>query len=126
MKKIILIPLLLSTILLVGCESELDRCIKVVSDGFDEGTYQNRRLYKKYEASGYGYVSAFTDLEEKVYACERDRWTKRDKELTEQGLTEDKISDLLNSDLEQEEIIYFCMKDIKTSAKLVCHSQGVY
>ena len=42
MNRTVLIPLLLSTFLLVGCESELDRCMEANTSVFDFDSYLNK------------------------------------------------------------------------------------
>ena len=138
MKKIILIPLLLSTILLVGCETEteLDRCIEANGGNaeFDIAQYEEKAKtlvmpedtpYEDYiEASKEQrriFKSSMTDSELEFYNCGVKKFSERNKELKDSGM-DDALERLENID--DDEIINLCLP--KNRAKQICNSQGIY
>jgi hypothetical protein len=138
MKKIILIPLLLSTILLVGCETEteFDRCIeanggnaefdlaqymkkgeseeaKAIMDSIPFGSIPNEELPKYFK-------SLYTPAELEFYKCALKKFKELEKEFTDSGL---ELSDVY-SNIDMDEIFESCLP--KNRAKAICHSQGIY
>ena len=117
MNRTVLIPILLSSFLLVGCESELDRCIEANSGDFDESQYKVKRNKN---------VASLTAIEKEVHYCQIDRLDKRVKELTEQGYSEYNAREIVIYNLANQEILNSCIKDVKTCAKKTCNAQGIY
>ena len=121
MKRTILIPLLLSTFLLVGCESELDRCIegnfsvdiREVREKYSlwiQEEIENPNKYEGFEAG------SFTSDEKAIARCVI--WSR-----------EDFSSSYLPFDNEMkvfDENVKDCIQENKEEAKKICHRQGIY
>ena len=116
MKRIILIPILLFTFLLVGCESEFDRCIEANTE-FDEAQYKQKVVSSMFST---------TSIENEIYGCLIDKRKKRVNEYMKQGLTNDQAYGLIDNKLENKDFINYCKKQAIATAKNICHSQGVY
>ena len=118
MKRTILILLLLSTFLLVGCETEteLDRCIEANTE-FDEAQYKQKVVSSRF---------SITSIENEIYGCLIDKRKKRVNEYMKQGLTNDQAYGLIDYKLENKDFINYCKKQAIATAKNICHSQGVY
>lgn len=107
MKRTVLIPLLLSTILLVGCETEteFDRCFETNTSVFDFDSYLNK------------YESIAIDDDNRFYKIQ-DRLSPIEKAYEICAAT-----DPINRDEICEANVN---KAYKNEAIKVCHSQGVY
>ena len=136
MKKIILIPLLLSTILLVGCETEteIDRCIEANLANLDLDEYIEKiNTYHqalptdtlKYNVrnilriqNDYFY-SKLSPIEKNFDFCLMDK-------LGEVIIKDFDMISKKRAVLFESSIYEYCMLKQKESAIKVCHSQGVY
>ena len=168
MKKLILIPILLSTFFLVGCESELDRCMEAnIGGDFDEMKYieKQNKGYIDGESITWANIEKRSiimnintiDAEEfrlslnlreaKFDSCWKEEILEEGystlyldpffmqnrffslvlKSMTEQGIARKKR--ILSAEF--EDIWDFCLKEaslkeVKTKAKKICNSQGIY
>jgi len=146
MKKIILIPILLSTFFLVGCESELDRCIEanggnIVFDGvkfkekMDKFATQYGREFARLQGEDSErleqmieeYELSLDPIETEVNACFEEKYMKESDKILESTNDLSEATKLMNK-VDQEAIINSCKKQLKTKAKAkkICNAQGVY
>ena len=139
MKRIVLIPLLLSTFLLVGCESELDRCIEGNSPSFDY--WGARVLYRmirtEEDPSKRRQIERSASKEEaRVFGCV---YSEREDYLYEivrvpadsfNFVTTPKFTGSVPPiDIEMkvfDDHAENCIQKEKESAKKICHRQGIY
>ena len=136
MKRTILIPLLLSTFLLVGCSqepTELERCIEANGGNveFDLAQYlrKGRESSKRIEDGSKSFKEALEELKSSYtptqldfYNCTTEKVNERMKELEESGLTSDEVFEKVME--EGEEIQKYCLP--MNRAKAICYSQGIY
>ena len=140
MKRTVLIPLLLSTFLLVGCESELDKCFEANYEysSLDIDNFKRTKLYPYFEQMNEEGLTLdefgkSIDLTEKTFMdCSFDvsndleerkdsRWKfYQARRLPSGRLSADDAKDYL------EIIEAICLQKEEERAKAVCHSQGVY
>ena len=130
MKRIVLIPLLLSTFLLVGCETEteLDRCIEANGGNveFDLASYREKTAGLDIPDGVVRDIFLETfdlnsiDLE--FYYCTTKLSRERFKELTDRGKEWSYIRD--NNAIDYDSIDNLCLP--KNRAKEICHIQGIY
>ena len=152
MNRTILIPILLSTFLLVGCETELDRCLEAnTSAVIDEAQYmqkynKNQRMLaeiwkleltfdeqlKKSEEQNVAFDDSLTPNELQVSQCTIEK-------LDNSTDLNDMYSDISDSTLETaekeeqfaEQFDILLMEIIKSCfpsnvAKKICNAQGIY
>ena len=139
MKRTVLIPLLLSTFLLVGCESEFDKCFEANYEysSLDIDKFKRTKLYPYLEQlnedSSLHEFKKSMDLTEKTFMdCSLDvnndleerkdsRWEfYKARELPSGRLSTDDAKDYF------EIIIPICLQKEEERAEAVCHSQGIY
>ena len=150
MKRTILIPILLSTFLLVGCETEteLDRCIEANTDiDIDEAEFLSKVLAHRIEALNRAEVlrkselsmdesmdeillfqnnfdSSLTNTELKAYKCGKEKYSDRYEELFRKKIAKSVSEAIEILAPEEEEIFNACLPRVQ--AKAICHSQGIY
>ena len=142
MKRTALIPLLLSTFLLVGCETETDlnRCIEAnTADGFDQAQYRKKmdairikrdsaselpinELLKEMKETEKNLISSLTAVEIKVYKCGQEKFSDRLTELTDIGFSPSEATEKIIQ--EEGEILTACLP--RNQAERICNSQGIY
>ena len=156
MKRTILIPLLLSTFLLVGCESELDRCIEAnTTDGFfdyDQWSKKHEDYLVKRKIAGENspllergsiwdsidkmYERSLNDTEADFFACRNSKIERKALDVYRrkdyEGRSVFSIKEAREKIIlfEMEQIIRDCTGTVlvptKASAKKFCNAQGIY
>lgn len=138
MKRIVLIPLLLSTFLLVGCETEteLDRCIEAKFSSFDY--YGARVLYRLISKEEDPYkrrvIERGASKEEAiVFACvanNRKLFEPVKDESSPYGFyNQPKFKGKPPIDFEMkvfDDHAEACIQKEKEKAKKICHREGIY
>ena len=130
MKRTILILLLLSTFLLVGCETEteLDRCIEANGGNveFDLALYKEKTngldIPDGVIEDSFLEVFDLKSIELEFYYCTRKISSERFRELIDRGKDFSYIRD--NNAIDYASIDNFCLP--KNRAKEICHIQGIY
>ena len=130
MKRTVLIPLLLSTFLLVGCETEteLDRCIEANGGNveFDLALYKEKinglDIPDGVIEDSFLEVFDLKSIELEFYNCVNEKADERIDELIDSGKDWSYIRD--NNAIDFASIDNFCLP--KNRAKEICHSQGIY
>ena len=143
MNRTVLIPILLSTFLLVGCETELDRCLEANTSGvFDYAQYKEKmsvftkgsREFQNTNPSTQEFLDdfekrqkelklSFNPVEDEFNTCTQEKYQKEYNyalELREDGV---ELAELLEK-VDQEAIANSCLPS--TKAKKICNSQGIY
>jgi hypothetical protein len=113
MKRTVLIPLLLSTFLLVGCESELDRCIEANTDIDQEKIMTTFRTWKG-------------SIEMEMRRCMVAERKQRANQYKKEGLTNDEAYRLIDYNLENKDFFNYCKTEAIAVAKKTCNAQGIY
>ena len=138
MKRTVLIPILLSTFFLVGCETEteFDRCFEANGGNaeFDKALYdeknkarslpedtQREDILEVFEKQERIFKSSLTASELEFRSCGRKKYSERDKELEDMGFKD--FSERMNK-IDNDEITNLCLP--KNRAKQICNSQGIY
>ena len=142
MKRIILIPILLSTFLLVGCESELDRCIEanVVTELNEEKYFSENESYcSSYESHRKKTAEIAAEFEEIRLSSFRwrpgeesaEEWQQRIKEIEDKYYEDRKKewTEFRNSCHPELREIFYSEKERRireSEAERFCNSQGIY
>ena len=140
MKRTVLIPILLSTFLLVGCETEteFDRCFEANGGNaeFDLASFREKQnsmisvpedtpyedFVKVFSERVDMFESSMTAIESEFYLCGNEKYEQQMKKLEARGIDRSDIT--LEKMIDQDEIDNLCLP--KNRAKAICHSQGIY
>ena len=141
MNRTILIPLLLSTFLLVGCESEFDRCIEA-NKSFNYEEKYNKYISNVKNKTGDEYFDVWNDfdaslnsIEREVDSCVGESTYQEILEIypTYNEWTEEKQEELWTSDewgnMEKKWVRSCSQKpeeEEKEGVRKLCHAQGIY
>ena len=125
MKRTVLIPLLLSTFLLVGCESELDRCIE---GNFSVDIWEVREKYRLWSLEEeprkrFSIERSFSVDERKVFICVDSRITNYMVFTLNTPVEEIEINIEMKA---FDDLATDCIQKEKEKAKKICHRQGIY
>ena len=125
MKRTILIPLLLSTFLLVGCESEFDRCME---GNFSVDIWEAREKYRLWWLEEDLFKKrdirdSVTAGEGKVFVCVNASITNYIVYNLKTPVEEIEIDIVMKAFDDHTEA---CIQTEKEKAKKICHRQGIY
>ena len=125
MKRTILIPILLSTFLLIGCESELDRCIE---GNFSVDIREVREKYRLWSleedpSKRLSIERSLSGDERKVFICVNSRITNYMVFRLNTPVEEIEINIEMKA---FDDLAKDCIQKEKEKAKKICHSQAIY
>ena len=126
MKRTILIPILLSTFLLVGCESELDRCIEANGGNvdFDLALYREKigvEMFFEEETLGYAYAD-LNSIELEFYLCESNIYNGHSKEFEYERLD----WQYLIEKTERDAINKYCLSELESRKRYSADSWSLF